>query len=109
MSATERKTTPVATSSTSSNRNVSCGSSTTSGLIVEARIPAMRPAPNPPATAAITTASMNRAIEISGRVGAKGNAIAVAIAGVISPITVPRSVNFAVPSASCSSLTTTTR
>ena len=49
----------------------------------------MRPAPNPPATAAITTASMNSAIEISGRAGANGNAIAAAMAGVISPITVP--------------------
>ncbi len=73
-SATERKTTPVATSSMSLKRNVSCGSSTTSGRIVEARIPAIRPAHSPPATAAITTASRNSAIEISGRARASGKA-----------------------------------
>ena len=47
----------------------------------------MRPLQSPPATAAITTASMKTAMEISGLVGAMGYATTVAIAGVSSPIT----------------------
>ena len=46
----------------------------------------MRPAHSPPATAAITTASMKSAIEISGLAGASGKATTVAIAGVSTPM-----------------------
>ena len=69
----------------------------------------MRPLQSPPATAAITTASMNTAIEISGREGAIGYATTVAIAGASTPITIPRTVTLALTSASGSSLTTTSR